>query len=372
MGNGLSPVRIALVTGYLGAGKTTLLNHMLSNDRGLRAAVIVNDIGEVNIDADLIASGSATESVVPLTNGCICCTLSDDLAEQLGSLAASGEYDYIVIEASGICEPMPIAYTISECCKACDGPVQGARTGLSATGRPLTLDNIIAVVDSARMIDEFEGGNRIAAGNYEKDDVEALIVEQLEFCTTVVLNKTDLVSPEDLDEVKALVRSLQQEAAIVEAEHGAVPLDQLLDTKRFDFDAVYRSAAWLDTFARSGQEHGNSCGHDHDHGHGHEHSHEVLEYGISTFVYERHVPFNTEAFSGFAANWPREVVRTKGFAWIDQYPDTQFILEQAGAQRSFTDNGPFDVGERMTKLVFIGRNMDREAIEARLDACLVQ
>ena len=374
MGNELSPVRIALVTGYLGAGKTTLLNHMLSNDRGLRAAVIVNDIGEVNIDADLIASGSATESVVPLTNGCICCTLSDDLAEQLKGLVASGDYDYVVIEASGICEPMPIAYTISECCKASSEPKPDGESGQGALGRPLSRDPSRAVVDCARMIDEFEGGNRIAAGNYEQDDVEALIVEQLEFCTTVVLNKTDLVSPDELDEVKALVRSLQQEAVIVEAEHGAVPLDQLLDTKRFDFDAVYRSAAWLDTFARSGQEHGHSCGHDHDHDHGHEHdhSHEVLEYGISTFVYERHVPFNTEAFSGFAANWPREVVRTKGFAWLDQYPDTQFILEQAGAQRSFTDNGPFDVGERMTKLVFIGRNRDREAIEARLDACLVQ
>jgi len=372
MGNELGPVRIALVTGYLGAGKTTLLNHMLTNDRGLRAAVIVNDIGEVNIDASLIASCSATESVVPLTNGCICCTLSDDLAEQLKGLVASGDYDYIVIEASGICEPMPIAYTISECCKTGGEPEPGGEPCQGALVRPLSLDNIIAVIDCARMIDEFEGGNRKAAGNYEQDDVEALIVEQLEFCTTVVLNKTDLVSPDELDEVKALVRSLQQEAVIVEAEHGAVPLDQLLDTKRFDFDAVYRSAAWLDTFARSGRKHERSCGHDHDHGHEHEHSHEVLEYGISTFVYERHAPFNTEAFSGFAANWPREVVRTKGFAWLDQYPDTQFILEQAGAQRSFADNGPFGDGEQATKLVFIGRNMDREAIEAQLDACLAQ
>ena len=347
-----APIRITLVTGYLGAGKTTLLNHVLTNSRGIRAAVVVNDIGEVNIDAELIAESGIeqSESVVPLTNGCICCTLSDDLAEQLSELASSGRFDHVVIEASGICEPMPIAYTISEFCKA----------GADGGRQSMALDNIVAIIDCARLIDEFAGGRRMLAGDYEKDDVEALLVEQIEFCTTVVLNKTDLVSAEQLSEVRALVRALQRDAAIVEARHGDVPLDEVLDTGRFDFDDVYRSAAWLDAMA-----HG-----EHHHHHHHDHGHGDLGYGISTFVYERQTPFSTEAFASFAADWPREVIRTKGFAWMDQYPDTQFILEQAGAQRSFTDNGPFGGKERLTRLVFIGRGMDQTAIEARLDACL--
>ena len=364
------PVEIVLVTGYLGAGKTTLLNHVLANDRGLRAAVIVNDIGEVNIDADLIAGGEAglATSVVPLTNGCICCTLSDDLAEQLLALSSSGDYDCIIVEASGICEPMPIAYTVSEFCRQ-------AGEGTS----PIALGNIVAVVDCARMLDEFDGGQRLLDQGFDEDDVESLLVQQLEFCTTVVLNKADLVTPEQLDEVRAVVRSLQKDARIVEAVRCEVPLDEVLATGRFDFDDVYRSAAWLDMLAHP-EEHDEP---------------EVLEYGISTFVYERRAPFSVEAFSGFATSWPSSVIRTKGYAWVDQYPDTCFILEQAGAQRSFTDNGPFAAslpdeerervlaqnpgiaarwdpicGDRLTKLVFIGRGMDRTAIEARLDACL--
>ena len=358
------PVRIVLVTGYLGAGKTTLLNALLANGDGLRVAVIVNDIGEVNIDAELIASGGAvqSENVVPLTNGCICCTLSDDLANQLGSLAGSGDFDYIVIEASGICEPMPIAYTISEFCR----PAQDGEPAIMA------LDNIVAVVDCARMIDEFEGGRRILAGDFQDDDVEALIVQQLEFCTTVVLNKTDLVSDEQLATLHALVRALQKDAVIIEAQQGEVPLGELLDTGRFDFDAVYQSVMWLDLLAHSGHDHGHGNDHDHGHCHHHHHESELLEYDISTFIYERRAPFSVEAFEGFAADWPRSVIRTKGFAWVDQYPDTQFILEQAGAQRSFTDNGPFAPGAQMTKLVFIGRGMDQQDIEARLDACLVR
>ena len=208
------PVKIILVTGYLGAGKTTLLNHILSNDRNLRAAVIVNDIGEVNIDEALIREGglSQTDSVIPLTNGCICCSLSDDLAEQLGGIAETGDFDYIVIEASGICEPMPIAYTISA---FCDDSADG--------DAPLALDNIVAVVDCARMIDEFDGGERLLDEDLEEDDVESLLVEQIEFCTTIVMNKVDLITPEQLGEVRAIVRSLQKDAVMIEAEHGIVP-----------------------------------------------------------------------------------------------------------------------------------------------------
>lgn len=251
------PIEIILITGYLGAGKTTLLNHLLSNDEGLRAAVIVNDIGEVNIDAELVGGEDAlSQSVVPLTNGCICCTLSDDLAEQLSGLAEAGTYDYIVIEASGICEPMPIAYTISEFC--------GRR------GADVTLGNIVTVVDCARMLDEFDGGERLLSPDLDEDDVESLLVQQLEFCTTVVLNKVDLVSVDQLAQVRAIVRSLQKDAVIVEATEGNVPLAELLGTGRFDFDEAYRSAAWLDMLAHP-EEHEDP---------------ETLEYGISTFVYE--------------------------------------------------------------------------------------
>ena len=373
------PVKIVLVTGYLGAGKTTLLNHILSNDRDLRAAVIVNDIGEVNIDADLVRDGglSQGDDVIPLTNGCICCTLADDLAEQLGGIAASGEFDYIVIEASGICEPMPIAYTISEFCSA----PGAAADGVEKAAAPLALDNIVAVVDCARMVEEFDGGARLLADDVDEEDVESLLIQQLEFCTTVVLNKTDLVESDELAEVRAIVRSLQKDARIVEAEHGVVPLDELLDTGRFDFDAVYQSATWLDMLMHP-EEHEDP---------------ETLEYGISTFVYERRAPFGVDAFSVFAANWPDTVIRTKGMVWLDEQPDVCFLLEQAGSQRYFSDNGPFvasfpederarfiesnpgimerwdeKCGDRMTKLVFIGRGMDRVAIEAALDNCLVE
>ena len=365
------PVKIVLITGFLGAGKTTLLNHVLRNERDLRAAVIVNDIGAVNIDADLIRENGVAkvENVVPLTNGCICCTLSDDLFEQLGSILESGDFEYIVIEASGICEPMPIAYTISEFCNQ-----------LTAEGEvPLALDNIVAVVDCACLVERFEGGRRLLADDIGEDDLESLIVEQLEFCTTVVLNKVDLVTPEQLAEARAIVRSLQKKAVIVEADHGEVDLSEVLDTGRFSFDDVYRSAAWLELMMNP-EHHGEP---------------EALEYNISTFVYARRAPFDLDAFADFAAGWPDGVIRTKGMIWFAQQPDECFILEQAGSQRSFIDNGPFvaslpeeeqtrifeenpgilarwdaSCGDRQNILVFIGRDMDRPAIESALDACL--
>ena len=366
-------VKIALITGYLGAGKTTLLNHILSNEEGIRAAVIVNDIGEVNVDALLIEkTGVVTQvddTLVPLTNGCICCTLADDLARQLTELASSGKFDHIIIEASGICEPMPIAYTISQ---FCDQRVNDGEA-------PLVIDNIVAVVDCARMIEEFNGGRNLMADDLDEDDVESLIIEQLEFCTTVVLNKTDLVSEEQVRELRAIVRSLQRDAVIIEAEEADVPLSELLDTGRFDFDAVYESAAWLDIMVNSG-EHGDP---------------ELLEYGISTFVYARRRPFDLDAFADFAANWPTTIIRTKGMTWFAQQPDTCFLLEQSGEQRSFIDNGQFvaalpeeeqtrvleqnpgimsrwdaTCGDRQIVLVFIGKGMDRAAIESALDACL--
>lgn len=368
-----SPVRIALITGYLGAGKTTLLNNILANDRGVRAAVIVNDIGEVNIDADLIAQGgmvnTADESLVPLTNGCICCTLADDLARQLAELAESGRFDHIIIEASGICEPIPIAFTIDNFCK------QEALRGVG-----IDLDNIIAVVDSRRMFDQFHGGRDLLADCIDDEDIEALLIQQIEFCTTMVLNKADLVSPGQLAELRALVRGLQREATIIEAEHGQVDIGEMLSTDRFDFDAAYGSAAWMEALEHP-EEHEDP---------------EVLEYGIQTLVYERRRPFDMDQLQQFAQSWPDEIIRCKGLVWFADDPDMAYVFEQAGRQIHLQENGLFvdsapdaerervieanpeimeqwdpEVGDRMTKLVVIGRHMSEEGVVRGFDSCLV-
>ena len=366
------PVKIVMLTGYLGAGKTTLLNHILSNDGGIRAAVIVNDIGEVNVDASLIKDGglSATDNLIPLTNGCICCTLADDLANQLSGLADSGDFDYIIIEASGICEPVPIAYTISAFCD--EEKVGGAPK--------LALDNIVAVVDCARMYDEFHGGRDLLAEDIDEDDIEALLISQIEFCSTLVLNKVDTVTPEQLAELKAIVRSLQKDAVIVEATQGNVDLREVLDTGRFDFMKAYNSAAWIEAMEHP-EEHDDP---------------EVLEYDIQTFVYHRRQPFDQAAFQNFVENhWPDCVVRAKGVLWSDLNPDMCYLFEQAGHQMRLTENGLFvdsapeeekrqilaetpeimdqwdpEVGDRETKLCIIGRHMDKDAVAAKLDELL--
>ena len=366
------PVKIVMLTGYLGAGKTTLLNHILSNDGGIRAAVIVNDIGEVNVDASLIKDGglSATDNLIPLTNGCICCTLADDLANQLSGLADSGDFDYIIIEASGICEPVPIAYTISAFCD--EEKVGGAPK--------LALDNIVAVVDCARMYDEFHGGRDLLADDIDEDDIEALLISQIEFCSTLVLNKVDTVTPEQLAELKAIVRSLQKDAVIVEATQGNVDLREVLDTGRFDFMKAYPSAAWIEAMEHP-EEHDDP---------------EVLEYDIQTFVYHRRQPFDQAAFQNFVENhWPDCVVRAKGVLWSDLNPDMCYLFEQAGHQMRLTENGLFvdsapeeekrqilaetpeimdqwdpEVGDRETKLCIIGRHMDKDAVAAKLDELL--
>ena len=365
-------VKIAMITGYLGAGKTTLLNRVLANTEGIRAAVIVNDIGEVNIDADLVArAGQLVEldDVVPMTNGCICCTLAEDLAEQLRRIANSGAFDYIVIEASGICEPIPIAYTISD---------------LVETAGPddvdLVLDNIVSVVDSARMLEEFDGGRALVADDVDEDDVESLLIQQIEFCTTLVLNKADLVTGEQMGELRAIVRSLQKDAVIIEATQAEVPLADVMNTGRFNFFDAYNSAVWADAMAHP-EEHEDP---------------EVLEYDFSTFVYQRRRPFDLQAFGNFVADWPDEIVRCKGIVWKSDTPDVRYLFEQAGRHFYMSENGLFtaaedpevreailadfpgllddwddELGDRMVKLVFIGRHMDRADIESRLDACLV-
>ena len=365
--------KIVLLTGYLGAGKTTLLNHVLSNEQGIRAAVLVNDIGEVNVDASLIAKGGLSQvdgELIPMTNGCLCCTLSEDLERQLSEIASSGDFDYIVIEASGICEPIPIAYTISAFCddSKCEGEA------------PLNLDNIVAVVDCARMWSEFHGGRDLLADDIDEDDVEALLIQQLEFCTTVVLNKVDTVTREQVDELRAIVRSLQKDAVIVEAIRGNVPLSEILDTGRFDFERAYGSAAWIDAMEHP-EEHEDP---------------EVLEYGIETFVYKRRKPFDLAKLNEFAEGWPRSIVRAKGQAWLTENPDMCYLFEQAGEQFGLTEQGLFlaaapaeerekmlaedplaaqgwdpECGDRSTEICFIGRHMDKDALVAGLDACLV-
>ena len=365
-------VKIVLITGYLGAGKTTLLNNILSNRQGIRAAVIVNDIGEINVDASLIKKGALTQTddLIPMTNGCICCTLSEDLSRQLSSIANSGDFDYIIIEASGICEPIPIAYTISAFCD---------ESQYSGSAAPLALDNIVAVVDAARMVSEFGCGEALLKDDIDEEDIEALLIQQIEFCTTLVLNKCDLVTPEQLAELKAIVRGLQKDATIVEATQCEVPMSEILDTNRFDFQEAYSSAAWIDAMEHP-EEHEDP---------------EVLEYDITTFVYQRRRPFDIDVFADFVSTWPDEVIRSKGLLWAIQDPNMCYLFETVSHQVRLMENGLFVaaapedemkqlleddprlledwdpvLGDRMTKLVFIGRHMDREALEKGLDACL--
>ena len=368
-------VPITLLTGYLGAGKTTLLNYVLNNQKGYHVAVIVNDIGEVNVDASLLASGGVVtekdDSLVPLQNGCICCTLKEDLIKQIGELVMSGKFDYILIEASGICEPVPIVQTIEyihENTKNCDMTVK--------------LDNVVSVVDALRLAEEFGGGKELMKEEIEEDDIENLIIQQVEFCTKIIMNKTDLVSPEQLKEVEAVVRALQPDAEIIEAVKGEVPLNKILGTGAFDFEEASRSAAWIKGLEELEEEE--------------EPEGEVLEYNISTFVYKRRRPFQTKKFIDWANNkYPETIIRSKGVVWISRDAENMYMFEQAGSQKSLMNAGPWvaslstaeqkeillmapevaaewdeKLGDRMTKLVFIGKGMDRAAIEAELDAML--
>ena len=405
-------VPVLLLTGYLGSGKTTLLNRILQNQKGIKFAVIVNDIGEVNIDADLIEKGGVVgqqdDSLVALQNGCICCTLKMDLVKQLQEILAMHRFDYIVIEASGICEPGPIAQTIVSIPSL--GP-EYIKDGY------LQLDSIVTVVDALRMRDEFQGGHDLLRQNIDEEDIENLVIQQIEFCNTILLNKASEVSKEELGEVRQIIRTIQPKADIIECDYCDVDLDRLIHTEKFNFDEVATSAAWIqeieghhddddDDDDDDNDEHEHHH-HDHDHDHEHEHEHhhhhhhhhdegEAEEYGIGTFVYYARRPLNLGLFDEFVARkWPKSIIRAKGICYFKGEEDTCYVFEQAGRQVSLRDVGQWyatmpkdelenmmamnpqlqkdwdpEYGDRMQKLVFIGQHLDKEQITADLDFCL--
>ena len=402
---------ITLLCGYLGAGKTTLLNQVLSNQKGYKVAVIVNDIGEVNVDAKLIADGAKitdTSDIVPLTNGCICCTLKSQLSQNIENLIKTGKYDYVMIEASGVCEPMPIAQELE-------------------TIKNGKLDNVVGVVDAARLVDEFAGGNKLldkkAIG---EEDIESLLVQQIEFCSTLVINKKDLVTEDEFKKVRKVIETLHPGVKIIETDHGNVDVAEILSTSSFDFETVYASAGWCkqleegeieddddeDEHEHEHHHHEHEEGHedcDHEHGvchhhdeeghhHHHEHKHEGEsedEYGIGTFIYYRRKPFNRQKLDEYAAKWPKNIIRCKGLMWFADESDMAWVFETSGRQIQAGYSGQWiaaapekeqkkilkenpeiqkewdeKVGDRMIKLCVIGQNLDKKAISADLDKCL--
>lgn len=405
--NSRKEIPVLLLTGYLGSGKTTLLNKILANQKGIKFAVIVNDIGEVNIDAALIEQGGVVgkkdDSLVALQNGCICCTLKMDLVEQLKEIVDMQKFDYIVIEASGICEPAPIAQTI------CSIPTLGPQYVKNGV---LRLDSIVTVVDALRMKDEFAGGDDLMKDNIDEEDLASLVIQQIEFCNIILLNKAAEVEPKDLDKLKHIIKAIQPKAEIFECNYGDVDLDKIVNTRKFDWETVATSAGWIQEIEaernedhhdhddeHEHDEHDHHHHHDHDHHHHHHHDDEgeAEEYGIGTFVYYSRKPFDLGLFDDFVARkWPRDVVRAKGICYFADERDMCYVFEQAGRQKTVKQAGqwiatmPKDqldellareeqlrkewddkVGDRMIKIVFIGQHLQKEAICKELDKCLV-
>lgn len=410
-------VPVLLLTGYLGSGKTTLVNHILTNEKGIKFAVIVNDLGEVNIDADLIQKGGIVgqkdDSLVALQNGCICCTLKMDLIQQINEIIEMGKFDYIVIEASGICEPEPIAQTI------CMMPRMDGANKKEGTPK---LDCVCTVVDALRLKSEFNCGDALSKKNLDEDDLENLIIQQIEFCNIILLNKANEVTADDLRRIRKILRAIQPEAKIIDCNYAEVDLSLIINTHLFDFENVATSATWVkelerptdeivseecdnhfqnqeedeeDEHALHSHEHNHEHGSDHHHHH-HEDEGEAEEYGISTFVYYRRPPFDLNKFDRFVGSqWSKNIIRTKGVCYFKENPDMSYLFEQAGVQKKLTEAGKWfatapeeeliqfmqtepgllndwdeKYGDRMQKIVFIGQNMNKEEIIRGLDDCL--
>ena len=397
MSKSLTP--ITLLCGYLGAGKTTLMNKVLTNQKGYKVAVIVNDIGEINVDESLIAKGANitdTSSIVGLQNGCICCTLKSDLVQQIENLIAQKRFDYILIEASGVCEPMPIAQAIEQ--------IRNGR-----------LDNVVSVVDAKRLVDEFSSGDTLLKKDMDEEDIESLLVQQIEFCSTLIINKKDLVTADEMKKVHAVVKALQPHVKVIEASHGDVAVEDILNTERFDFETVFESAAWVSYLEHADAEADDDDDHDHEHeehGHHHEHDHDEHEhehhhhehihegddedeYGIGNFVYSRRRPFNRDKLEEFAGRWPRNIIRCKGVLWFSDEENMAYVFETSGRQISAGASGQWlascskkeqeevlasepkiraewdeKVGDRMVKLCIIGQKLDKDAVCRELDALL--
>lgn len=411
----IKEIPILLLTGYLGSGKTTLVNHILTNKRGVKFAVIVNDIGEVNIDADLIQKGGIVDkkddSLVALQNGCICCTLKMDLVEQIDDIMKLGRFDYIVIEASGVCEPAPIAQTICSI------------SGMNAVHGSCRLDCIVTVVDALRLQSEFSCGNDLTRKGIDEEDIENLIIQQIEFCNIVLLNKASEVKREELERIKQIIRTLQPVAEIIECDYAGVGLDKIINTGKFDFEHTATSAGWVrgiegalteeqkqeaerhehhhhhhEEHEEEHEENAYHIGHDDEHHHHHHHHEggEVEEYGISTFVYYRRPAFDIHKFDRFVATkWSRNIIRAKGVCYFSNNPDMSFLFEQAGVQKKLKEAGLWyatapeeelmevmrqepgllrdwddKYGDRMQKIVFIGQHLDKEQLIRDLDECL--
>ena len=411
----IKEIPILLLTGYLGSGKTTLVNHILTNKRGVKFAVIVNDIGEVNIDADLIQKGGIVDkkddSLVALQNGCICCTLKIDLVEQIDDIMKLGRFDYIVIEASGVCEPAPIAQTICSI------------SGMNAVHGSCRLDCIVTVVDALRLQSEFSCGNDLTRKGIDEEDIENLIIQQIEFCNIVLLNKASEVKREELERIKQIIRTLQPVAEIIECDYAGVGLDKIINTGKFDFEHTATSAGWVrgiegalteeqkqeaerhehhhhhhEEHEEEHEENAHHIGHDDEHHHHHHHHEggEVEEYGIGTFVYYRRPAFDIHKFDRFVATkWSRNIIRAKGVCYFSNNPDMSFLFEQAGVQKKLKEAGLWyatapeeelmevmrqepgllrdwddKYGDRMQKIVFIGQHLDKEQLIRDLDECL--
>ena len=368
-------VPVLVITGYLGSGKTTLINNILKNNKEHKIALIVNDIGEVNIDEELVLKSGLIQQedkgdVVPLSNGCICCTLKEDLMKQLTTLATDGKFDYIIIEASGICEPLPIAQTIA---------IMEQTTESYGLPPVCRLDNVLTVVDAKRLVNEFNAGDALINTEAGEEDLEKLLIEQIEFCNQIIINKVDDVTPEELAKVRSVVKVLQPNVEIIETNYSKVDNSKIMDTNNFDFNTASQSAGWIEAMENPEEEEEG----------------EAYEYGITTFVYYNRKPFDLEKFQDAIEKHSAKIIRAKGFVWTKETDDETIIFEKIGKEKSLRSIGPWivnmpkneqedilkynpdvkeawdpELGDKMNKIVFIGRDMDKETIIKDLDSAL--